>query len=111
IPALGRSATWGGDGPLVVEADESDGTFLALGAEVAIVTNVEPDHLEHWGSFEALQDAFRRFVAALPGPAVLSADDPGSAVLIEAAAEPVTFGFDPGADYAVSGVEAEGTGV
>ncbi|HYZ97210.1 MAG TPA: Mur ligase domain-containing protein, partial [Acidimicrobiales bacterium] len=45
IAHLGRSATWGGAGPLVVEADESDGTFLALDAEAGVVTNVEPDHL------------------------------------------------------------------
>ena len=77
IPGLGRSATWGGDGPLVVEADESDGTFLALGADAAIVTNVEPDHLEHWGGEPALRAAFVRFVAALRGPAVLCADDAG----------------------------------
>ena len=78
IPQLGRSAAWGGDGPLVVEADESDGTFLALGADLAVVTNVEPDHLENWGGEAALRAAFREFVAALPGPAVLCADDAGA---------------------------------
>jgi UDP-N-acetylmuramate-alanine ligase len=61
IPQLGRSAAWGGDGPLVVEADESDGTFLALRAGCAVVTNVEPDHLENWGGEAALRDGFRRF--------------------------------------------------
>src|SRR5690606_33816239 len=49
VVGLGRSAAWGGEGPLVVEADESDGTFLHLGAGSAIVTNVEPDHLDNWG--------------------------------------------------------------
>lgn len=75
IPGLGRSATWGGAGPLVVEADESDGTFLALHTDVALVTNIEPDHLEHYGSFEGLVGSFERFLAAAQGPAVVSADD------------------------------------
>lgn len=111
IPGLGRSATWGGAGPLVVEADESDGTFLALGAEAAIVTNVEPDHLEHWGGEAELRAAFQRFVAALPGPAVLCADDPGSAALAAHARHPVTFGSAPGSDYRIDAVVTERTGV
>ena len=68
IANLGGSAAWGGSGPLVVEADESDGTFLALGATAAVVTNVEPDHLENWGGEEALRDGFRRFVARSRAP-------------------------------------------
>jgi UDP-N-acetylmuramate--alanine ligase len=111
IPGLGRSATWGGDGPLVVEADESDGTFLALGATAAIVTNVEPDHLEHWGGEPALRAAFARFVAALDGPAVLCLDDAGSADLVAAAAAPVTYGADPGSDYRLEAIVPDGTGV
>jgi UDP-N-acetylmuramate--alanine ligase len=74
--------------PLVVEADESDATFLALGAGTAVVTNVEPDHLENWGGEAALRDGFRRFVAAVPGPSVLCADDEGSRRLVEAAVTP-----------------------
>jgi UDP-N-acetylmuramate--alanine ligase len=111
IDHLGRSAAWGGDGPLVVEADESDGTFLALGAATAIVTNVEPDHLENWGGEDALREGFRRFVAGVPGRAVLCLDDPGAAALVAAAAHPVTYGLDPGADYRVADVAPAGTGV
>ncbi len=111
IPGLGRSATWGGDGPLVVEADESDGTFLALATDAVLVTNVEPDHLEHWGGEPALREAFVRFVAACAGPAVLCADDPGARALSDAAAHPVTYGTDAGADYRIVEVTAEGTGV
>ncbi len=80
IAGLGRSAAWGGDGPLVVEADESDGTFLALGADAAIVTNLEPDHLEHWGGFDA--PARRRSSASWPpstGRPCCALDDPGAA--------------------------------
>ena len=71
-PSGGR---WDGGAWLVVEADESDGTFLELPVEVAVVTSVEPDHLEHHGSFEALRDAFARFLAAAPGPRLACADD------------------------------------
>ena len=111
IPGLGRSATWGGEGPLVVEGDESDGTFLALGATAAVVTNVEPDHLEHWGGEPALRAAFVRFVAALAGPAVLCLDDPGAADLVAAATTPVTYGQHDAADYRLEAIEPVGTGI
>lgn len=111
IAGLGRSAAWGDGGPLVVEADESDGTFLALGASAAVVTNVEPDHLEHWGGEAELRAAFERFVAALPGPAVLCLDDPGAAALVGHAAHPVTYGTTAGSDYQVEAVATERTGV
>jgi UDP-N-acetylmuramate--alanine ligase len=111
IPGLGRSATWGGGGPLVVEADESDGTFLALERAAVLVTNVEPDHLEHWGGEPALRAAFVRFVTGTTGPAVVCADDPGAAALVTAAADPVTYGTTPGSDYEIVDLVAEGTGV
>ena len=111
VAGLGASAAWGGTGPLVVEADESDGTFLAIGASSAIDTNVEADHLEHWGGEAALRDAFVEFVAALDGPAVLCGDDPGSAALVAHAPHPVTYGTTPGSDYEIHDATAEGTGV
>jgi UDP-N-acetylmuramate--alanine ligase len=111
IAGLGRSAAWGGSGPLVVEADESDGTFLALGATAAIVTNVEPDHLEHWGGEAALRAAFEQFVAALDGPAVLCADDPGAAALVHHARTPVTYGTAAHSDYRLDAIATERTGV
>jgi UDP-N-acetylmuramate--alanine ligase len=111
IPQFGRSAAWGGSGPLVVEADESDGTFLALGAHAGIVSNVEPDHLENWGGEQALRQGFERFVAGLTGPAVLCADDPGAAALAAHAKEPVTYGTAADADYRLSGVVPDGSGV
>lgn len=112
VGGLGASADWGdAAGPLVVEADESDGTFLALGAQAAIVTNVEPDHLEHWGGEDALRQGFAAFVEALQGPAVLCCDDPGAAALVPAARDPWTYGTTAGADYEVRGVSVEGTGV
>jgi UDP-N-acetylmuramate--alanine ligase len=95
----------------VVEADESDGTFLAMGAEAAIVTNVEPDHLEHWGGEAEMRAAFERFVAAVPGPVVLCVDDAGAARLVGKAGRPVTYGTAAGSDYRIDGVVTDGAGV
>ena len=65
-PASGAAPPGAATGPLVVEADESDGTFLALRAEVALVTNVEPDHLEHWGGEAALRVGVRAVRSPAP---------------------------------------------
>jgi UDP-N-acetylmuramate--alanine ligase len=90
-----------GQGPhFVAEADESDGSFLELAPTVAVVTNVEADHLDHWGDLDAVRAAFRAFVGRLPadGTAVLCADDPGALELAGAAAcQVVTYGFAAGA--------------
>jgi UDP-N-acetylmuramate--alanine ligase len=76
VPGLGANAAWGSrDAPLVVEADESDGTFLALPAHVAVVTNIEPDHLEYYGDFASLLAAFERFLAGATEFRVVGADD------------------------------------
>ena len=78
---VGTNASWDDGEWLVVEADESDGTFLEFAPEAAIVTNVEPDHLTHWGDFPALVAGFERFLAEVPGTRVVSADDPVAARL------------------------------
>jgi len=72
---IGTGAAWDAGDWLVVEADESDGTFLQLGAEAAIVTSVEPDHLEHYGGVDGMVDAFDRFLAQTTGVKVTCADD------------------------------------
>ncbi len=95
---------------LVVEADESDGTFLALEPEVAVVTNVEADHLDHFGDFDALVDAFRRFVAGIPGPVVVCADDPIAAGLVEHAGQGRTYGWSNAADYRAVDYGGSGAG-
>ena len=78
INAYGTNARLGAGDWMVVEADESDGTFLKLPADVAIVTNVDPEHLDHFKTFEAVQDAFRNFVENVPfyGFAVMCTDHP-----------------------------------
>jgi UDP-N-acetylmuramate--alanine ligase len=111
ITGLGRNADWRTGPGFVVEADESDGTFLRLGAADAVVTNVEADHLAYWGTEEALVDGFRRLVAGLDGTAVLCLDDPGSAGLAGAAHRTLTYGTDPAAELRVTDVGPAGIGV
>jgi len=73
---LGRAAHWGGyTGPFVVEADESDGSFLELGADTAVVTNIDEDHLDFWGSIDHIEAGFDRFLAAARS-GVVCIDDP-----------------------------------
>jgi UDP-N-acetylmuramate--alanine ligase len=83
---------------MVVEADESDGTFLRLPRDAVIVTNIEADHLDRWGTFDALVQGFEEFVAAAPGPRVVCVDDPVAARLA-AATNAVTYGFSDSARY------------
>jgi UDP-N-acetylmuramate--alanine ligase len=100
---LDRGAAVGTGDLLVVEADESDGTFVELASDAVVVTNVEPDHLEHYGGFEQLRQAFVRFVTQASGPRVICLDDPGSAELVRLteAAEPITYGVTAGADWQI----------
>ena len=76
VNEVGTNAAYDDGEWMVVEADESDGTFLELGVEAAIVTNVEPDHLDHYGDFDTMIQAFADFLARVPGPKVVCADDP-----------------------------------
>ena len=111
ITGLGRNAEWRTGPGFTVEADESDGTFLRLGATDVVVTNVEADHLSFWGTEAALVDGFRRLVADVDGTAVLCLDDPGSAALADAASRTLTYGTDPAADLVITDVGAAGIGV
>ena len=78
INAYGTNARLGAGEWMVVEADESDGTFLKLPADIAIVTNIDPEHLDHFKTFDAVQEAFRAFVENVPfyGFAVMCTDHP-----------------------------------
>ncbi|HZU71599.1 MAG TPA: UDP-N-acetylmuramate--L-alanine ligase [Acidimicrobiales bacterium] len=104
VNEIGSGASWSDGEWLVVEADESDGTFLELSTEVALVTSVEPDHLEHYGSFDALRQAFARFLAGAPTGRVVCADDPEAALLGRAAGA-VSYGRGEEADFLVTDVE------
>ncbi|MGA3219345.1 MAG: UDP-N-acetylmuramate--L-alanine ligase [Acidimicrobiales bacterium] len=103
-------ASWGKGPWLVVEADESDGTFLRLGAEGVVVTNVEADHLDHYGSEEALARAFQTFVEQAPGPRVVCLDDPGAAALAAAVPGVTTYGASPRAAFRIDRAELLSSG-
>ncbi|WFU74558.1 UDP-N-acetylmuramate--L-alanine ligase [Bradyrhizobium sp. CB2312] len=102
INAYGSNARLGAGDWMVVEADESDGTFLKLPTDVAIVTNVDPEHLDHFKTFDAVQDAFRNFVENLPfyGFAVMCIDHPVVQTLVGKIEDRriVTYGENPQAD-------------
>lgn len=109
---IGRDGgtAWNDGEYFLVEADESDGTFLELGAYGAIVTNIEPDHLEFYGSLDrrddaisSLEDAFVRFVNSVPGPRVICLDDQRAAMLRECD-DVVTYGTDHEADVRIEDV-------
>jgi len=95
---VGTGAHWSGGQWLVVEADESDGTHLELPLAGTILTNIEADHLDHYGTFEAVVEAFDRYLAQVDGPKVLCADDPVTADLA-ARHDAITYGIDAGARY------------
>jgi len=84
INAYGTNARMGDGEWMVVEADESDGTFLKLPADVAVVTNIDPEHLDHYGSFDAVREAFRQFVENVPfyGFGVMCTDHPEVQALV-----------------------------
>src|SRR5262245_6655803 len=84
INAYGTNARMGTGDWMVVEADESDGTFLKLPADIAIVTNVDPEHLDHFKTFDAVKDAFKAFVENVPfyGFAVMCTDHPVVQLLV-----------------------------
>ena len=106
VNEIGTGAVWDDGEWLVVEADESDGTFLELPLEAVVVTSVEPDHLEAYeGSFDAQVDAFARFLDRAPGPRVVCADDEVAARLA-AGAGAVTYGTSEGAAYRMTGLRS-----
>jgi len=99
----GSNAHWGGGEVLVVEADESDSTHLVLPLSAAVVTNVDVDHLDNFGSFDEIMLSFQRFVAQVDGPVVVGFDDPGARSLV-AASNAVGFGIE-GGEYRASDID------
>ncbi|AQS88890.1 UDP-N-acetylmuramate--L-alanine ligase [Neoasaia chiangmaiensis NBRC 101099] len=102
IEAYGTNTRMGSGEWMVVEADESDGSFLRLPAVIAVVTNMDPEHLDHWGTAEAMQAAYDQFVSNIPfyGFAVLCIDHPAVQQMIPRLSDHriVTYGFSPQAD-------------
>lgn len=103
---IGYGAAWPGGDWLVVEADESDGTFLELPLFGTIVTNIEADHLDHFGTLEAIIDGFDTYLAQISGPKVVCADDPNAyALAVKHSA--VTYGTHRGATYRISDITSD----
>lgn len=102
IHAYGSNARMGDGEWMVVEADESDGTFNKLPATIAVVTNIDPEHMEHYGTFDNLRDAFYQFVSNIPfyGVAICNTDHPEVQSLVGRVDDRrvVTYGFNKQAD-------------
>jgi UDP-N-acetylmuramate--alanine ligase len=108
---FGSNAKLGRGELMVVEADESDGSFLRLSPTVAVVTNIDPEHLDHYGDFERLRAAFAEFINRVPfyGLAVLCVDHPTvQGLLPEVEKRHVTYGLGPLADYQATDLLLEG---
>jgi UDP-N-acetylmuramate--alanine ligase len=114
VNEIGTGAVWDEGELFVVEADESDGTFLELPGWGGVVTNVEADHLDYYGTVEAMRDAFARFLRALPGPRVVGVDLPWGAELAGSLRAEghrvVTAGRSPEADYQIAALHLSRAG-
>ncbi|WNO53110.1 UDP-N-acetylmuramate--L-alanine ligase [Stakelama saccharophila] len=112
INSYGSNARLGASDWMVIEADESDGSFLRLDGTIAVVTNIDPEHLDHYGSFEAVKDAYVEFIENVPfyGAALLCLDHPDVQSIIPRVADRriVTYGFARQADIRGVNVVAEG---
>ena len=115
INAWGTNARLGKGEWMVAEADESDGTFLKLPATIAVVTNIDPEHLDHYGTFDALRAAFDSFVENIPfyGFAVLCIDHPEVQAMIPRVPgrRVVTYGFSPQAEIRGINLKTDNGGV
>jgi UDP-N-acetylmuramate--alanine ligase len=111
INAYGTNARLGAGDWMVVESDESDGSFLRLPAVIAVVTNIDPEHLDHYGTFDALREAFVRFVENIPfyGFAVLCSDHPEVQALIPRVPDRriITYGLGANADIRAINVKLD----
>lgn len=104
VTDMGTGAQWTGGEWLVVEADESDGTHLQLPLYGTILTNVEVDHLDYYGTREAIFDGFDRYLSQIDGPKVVCIDDPGAARLA-ARHDVITYGTSSAADFVAVNVQ------
>ena len=114
VNRYGTNTRVGGGDWIVAEADESDGTFTKLPATVAIVTNIDPEHLDHYGSYDNIKAAFRRFIDNLPfyGFAVLCSDHPAVQSLVPGLLDRrvVTYGFNSQADVRAVNIRTQTDG-
>jgi UDP-N-acetylmuramate--alanine ligase len=114
LKAVGAHARLGGGPFLVAEADESDGSFLLLTPTVAVITNIDEEHLDYYGDLAAIRQAFVRFANRVPfyGAVILPADDANAATIRpDLTRRVLTYGFREKADFRGSGLRADGAGV
>ncbi len=114
VNAYGSNTRLGEGDWMVVEADESDGSFLRLPSVIAVVTNMDPEHLDHWGSAEAMTAGYDQFVGNIPfyGFAVLCIDHPAVQQMIPRVSDRriITYGFSPQADIRAERVMSDRMG-
>lgn len=110
IQAYGASSNFGSGEHFVIEADESDSSFLHYQTDTVLITNVDPDHLDHFGSLEAFEGEFVKFADAASNLVVISSDDPGAVRVTARLNHPrvLTFGESETADIRVTEVDASG---
>ncbi len=110
VNEIGTNAVWDTGEWLVVEADESYGTFQAIAPDLAVLTNVEPDHLDFYGTFDVLRGAFADFVASARLGAVVCADDPEAAAIGREHGA-TTVGSDPASTYVMEHLDLQRSSV
>lgn len=106
LESIGTTAQLGKGQWIIAEADESDGSFSKLSPEIVVLTNIDDDHLDHFGSFENLQKAFMEFCNRIPfyGKLIICTDDQECLELYQSFSKPkVSFGMSPGSDYRIQG--------
>jgi UDP-N-acetylmuramate--alanine ligase len=108
IAEYGSSAAYGSSDLFVIEADESDGSFLHYETSVALITNVDPDHLDHYGSLENFEKEFARFASGASEFVVISSDDPGAVRVTKLISDKrvITFGENASADVRIVKLDA-----
>ncbi len=111
VNEIGTGAVWGSGDWLVVEADESDGTFLQLSPEMAAVTSVEADHLDRYGSVEGLHQAFEEFLQQVVGFRLVCLEDSWGQRFSEQHQGTLSYGTSPGADYRLTSLVPARSGV
>ena len=114
VNAYGTNMKLGQSQWMVVEADESDGSFTSLPATVGVITNIDPEHMDHYGSFEEVKKAYRQFISGLPfhGYALLCIDHPEVQTLAAQVEDRkiITYGFNPQADIRADNIRSNGEG-
>jgi len=112
INDYGTNARMGDGEWMIVEADESDGTFLKLPADIAVITNIDPEHLDHYGNFDAVREAFEQFIHNVPfyGFGVVCLDHPEVQALVAKITDRrvITYGTNPQSDIRFTNVRPDG---